>query len=102
MGDIGSHWCDLAEHITGLRVVEVLAETTTVVPKRTRPKTACEAFAADHESDVEVINVQVDDLASLLLRFDNGAKGSLSVGQVCAGHKNDLIIEVAGATGSMR
>src|SRR6185369_15136034 len=33
--------------------------------------------------------------------FDNGATGSLTVGQVCAGHKNDLTIEVCGATGSL-
>lgn len=103
MGDIGSHWCDLAEHITGLRIVEVLAEMTTVVPQRIRPKTGRQAFEApDHGTDVDVVDVQVDDLASLLLRFDNGAKGSVSVGQVCAGHKNDLMIEVAGATGSIR
>lgn len=42
-----------------------------------------------------------DDLASVLMRFDNGAAGSLTVGQVCAGHKNDLSLEVCGATGSV-
>ena len=39
---------------------------------------------------VERVDIKVEDLASVLLRFDNGAKGSFSVGQVCAGHKNDL------------
>ena len=34
LADIGSHWCDLAEHIGGTRIVEVLAELTTVVPMR--------------------------------------------------------------------
>jgi predicted dehydrogenase len=103
MGDIGSHWCDLAEHITGLRIVEVLAEMTTVVKQRRRPGMGRQAFeAADGESDADMVDVRVDDLASLLLRFDDAAKGSLSVGQVCAGHKNDLVVEVMGATGSMR
>jgi predicted dehydrogenase len=35
------------------------------------------------------------------VRFDNGAKGSFSVGQVCAGHKNDLVLEVCGAKTSL-
>ena len=42
-----------------------------------------------------------EDLASVLFRFDNGATGNLSVGQVCAGHKNDLALEVCGASASV-
>ena len=42
------------------------------------------------DQGVEEVDIKVEDLASVLLRFDNGAKGSFSVGQVCAGHKNDL------------
>ncbi len=38
----------------------------------------------------------------MLLRFDNGAKGAFSVGQVCAGHKNDLILEISGSKASLR
>ena len=38
----------------------------------------------------------------MLLRFDNGAKGAFSVGQVCAGHKNDLVLEVCGSKASLR
>jgi len=48
------------------------------------------------------VDVKVEDLASVLLRFDNGAIGSVSVGQVCAGHKNDLVLEVCGRNGSIR
>jgi predicted dehydrogenase len=73
------------------------------VKQRKRPTIGSQAFAeADHGADVKLVDVQVDDLASLLVRFDNGAKGSLSVGQVCAGHKNDLVVEVMGHTGSVR
>ena len=46
LGDIGSHWCDLAQHVTGLRIQEVLAELTTVVPLRQKPARAREAFQA--------------------------------------------------------
>jgi predicted dehydrogenase len=34
LGDIGSHWCDLAEHVTGARIVAVLADLHTVVAER--------------------------------------------------------------------
>ena len=48
------------------------------------------------------MDIKVEDLASVLLRFDSGAKGSFSVGQVCAGHKNDLELEICGSTGITR
>jgi len=103
LGDIGSHWCDLAQHISGLKITEVLGEITTVIPKRKKPKGSREAFQAGGGDDqVELVDIKVEDLASVLLRFDNGAKGSFSVGQVCAGHKNDLILEICGPGGSIR
>src|SRR5581483_6339927 len=77
--DIGSHWCDLVQHVTGHHIVEVLADLTAVIPSRPS-----------------------EDLATVLVRVDNGVKGAVNVGQVCAGHKNDLWFEVSGATGSMR
>jgi predicted dehydrogenase len=103
LGDIGSHWCDLAQHISGLRITEVLGEITTVIPKRKKPRGSREAFqAGGGDEQVDVVDVKVEDLASVLLRFDNGAKGSFSVGQVCAGHKNDLVLEICGPQGSLR
>ena len=103
LGDIGSHWCDLAQHISGLRITHVLGDITTVIPKRKRPKGAREAFqAATGKEEFEEVDIKVEDLASVLLRFDNGAKGSFSVGQVCAGHKNDLVLEICGARASMK
>lgn len=103
LGDIGSHWCDLAQHISGLRITEVLGDITTVIPQRKKPRGAREAFQADTGTDqVELVDIKVEDLASVLLKFDNGAKGSFSVAQICAGHKNDLILEVCGAGGSIR
>src|SRR5713101_5491148 len=46
VGDIGSHWCDLAQHVVGQRIVEVLADFTTVIDTRLKPAAASEAFAA--------------------------------------------------------
>jgi predicted dehydrogenase len=104
IGDIGSHWCDLAEHVTGQRIVEVLADLTTVVSTRFRAGKSPEAFAKKKgpTGTREAFKVESEDLATVLLRFDGGAKGSVNVGQVCAGHKNDLWLEVSGARGSIR
>ena len=104
LGDIGSHWCDLAQHVSGLRITHVLGDITTVDPEaqETQGKGSREAFQAAGGEETELVDIQVEDLASVLVRFDNGAKGAFSVGQVCAGHKNDLQLEVCGSTASMR
>lgn len=101
VADIGSHWCDLAQHVTGLKITHVLGDLTTVVKKRRKPNGSREAFAAGN-GDGELVDVMVEDLASVLVRFENGARGCFSVGQVCGGHKNDLVLEVCGAKASLR
>jgi predicted dehydrogenase len=101
VGDIGSHWCDLAQHVTGLRITHVLGDITTVVKKRKKPRGSREAFQVGSD-DGEPVDVRLEDLASVLVRFDNGARGCFSVGQVCGGHKNDLVLEVCGAKASLR
>lgn len=93
--DIGSHWCDLAEHVSGLKIIGVLADITTVVPLRYLPP---RGTTGKRQS----VKVTSDDLASVLLRFDNGARGCLRVGQVLPGHKNDLQLEVNGRSASLR
>ena len=103
MGDIGSHWCDLAQHVSGLRITHVLADLTTVVPVRKKPLGSRNAFAkAGADDQVEDVTIAVEDLCSVLVRFENGAKGAFSVGQINAGHKNDLVLEVNGSQASIR
>jgi predicted dehydrogenase len=102
LGDIGSHWCDLAQHMTGLRITHVLGDVTTVIPQRKKPRVAREAFQTGGSADLESVDIRVDDLASVLVRFDNGAKGTFTAGQVCAGHKNDLVLEVCGSKTSIK
>jgi predicted dehydrogenase len=114
MGDIGSHWCDLVQHVTGQRIVAVLADLTTVVGTRMKPARSTEAFALAAENPHsgaggrggdaarEAVKIDSEDLATILLRFDRGMKGTVSVGQVCAGHKNGLWFEVNGRRASLR
>jgi len=102
LGDIGSHWCDIAEHISGLKITAVLADLTTVIPVRYSSGTSAEAFSSTNEGERRPVPVQAEDLASVLLRFENGAKGCFSVGQVLPGHKNDLQIELNGRARSLK
>jgi len=101
LGDIGSHWCDLAQHLTGLTITHVLGDVTTVIPTRKKPRAARDAFHTGDRGDTDDVMITVEDLASVLVRFDSGAKGSFSVGQVCGGHKNDLVIEICGSKASV-
>ena len=102
VGDIGSHWCDLVQHVAGQRIVEVLADLTTVIQTRMKPASATEAFATSSSDAREPVTITSEDLATILVRFDGGARGSVSVGQVCAGHKNGLWFEVNGRRASVR
>ena len=101
IGDIGSHWCDLVQHVVGQRIEAVLADFQTVIPTRFKPSKNREAFASGDERGEE-FHVESEDLATVLVRFDGGARGSVCVGQVCAGHKNDLWFEVNGRKASVR
>jgi predicted dehydrogenase len=102
LGDIGSHWCDVAEHVSGLKIVSVLADITTVIPVRYSAGASAEAFSTKSGGERTPVEVHSEDLASVLLRFDNGAKGCFSVGQILPGHKNDLVLEVNGKATSLK
>jgi predicted dehydrogenase len=101
VGDIGSHWMDLAQFVSGQRIVEVLADLATVLPVRQRPVGEVETFAS--AADVERVETPMatEDLAHILLRFDGGARGSLVVSQVSFGRKNSVRFEVDGSAGAL-
>jgi predicted dehydrogenase len=101
LADIGSHWCDLAEHVSGARITAVLAELTTVVPTRYSAGGSVEAFADTNGAKGTPIHVEGEDLATVLLRWENGARGTFTVGQVLPGHKNNLQLEINGRIASL-
>jgi predicted dehydrogenase len=101
VGDIGSHWLDMAEFVTGLRVTELCADLATVIPVRRRPVGEVETFAAAADVERTDAPMETEDLANVLLRFDGGARGSLVVSQVSAGRKNSLRFEVDASEGAV-
>jgi predicted dehydrogenase len=102
VADIGSHWLDLARFITGANVTEVMAELHTLVPVRRHPPGPVETFAAvDANAELVEEPMSSDDAAGVLLRFDNGARGVLTISQVSAGRKNSVSIEVDGSESAL-
>ena len=79
LGDIGSHSFQLVEFVTGAKVAEVAADVSAIVPGR-----------------------PIDDNVNVLLRFANGARGSLWASQVAIGHLNSHRLRVYGETGSIQ
>lgn len=100
VGDIGSHWLDLASFLTGQRVESVMADLTTVLRTRQRPSGPVETFATA-TGPTEPVEVTTEDVAGVLLRFSGGARGVLALSQVSPGRKNHLSIEVSGADASL-
>lgn len=99
VADIGSHLLDMTEYVTGLKIKEVMADFSTVHKTRLKPKKAVESFArkALDLSDYDEYEVNSEDHATVMLRFDNGRTGSITVSQVSAGRKNRLNLEIAGS-----
>src|SRR4051812_18132694 len=102
VADIGSHWLDLSRFITGKRIVEVMADLHTFVPVRRHPKGPVETFAtAAPAGDLIEEPMTSDDGAGALLRFEDGARGTVSISQVSAGRKNSVSIEVDGSESAL-
>ena len=95
--DLGSHWFDLIQFVTGLKVREVIGDLVTLVPKRRRPKRQVLAFEKLEEVESEEVEVELEDYSSILFRLSNGAPGSFTTSQVCAGRKSDTEFQIYGS-----
>jgi len=101
VADIGSHWLDLVQFVTGLEVEQVFADLATTIPVRQRPVGQVETFAAAGEVERVDVPMSTEDLGHILVRFRGGARGSCVISQVSAGRKNAVSFEVAGSQGSL-
>lgn len=99
IADIGSHLLDITEYVTGLKITEVMADFSTVHKTRLKPLKPIETYSGGllQESDYQEVQINTEDHATVMLRFDNGNKGSVTVSQVAAGRKNRLNIEISGS-----
>jgi predicted dehydrogenase len=99
VADIGSHFCDLVQFVTGRTVTEVMGDLATTHKMRKRPKKSVEAFAGKllRPEDYEEIEIHTEDYANVLFALDNGGRGMFAVSQVSAGRKNRFSYEIDGS-----
>ena len=99
IADIGSHLMDIIEYVTGLKTVAVMADFNTVHKVRKKPLKPVETYSGKmlQPEDYADVPIGTEDHANVLLRFDNGNRGVITVSQVAAGRKNQLKLEVAGS-----
>ena len=96
VADIGSHWMDTAEYVTGKKVTAVCADFATFYDTRIRPAGAVETFSGKKSISGEPFNVDTEDYAQILYEFEDGIKGVAVFSQTFAGLKNRMALSVAG------
>ncbi len=101
MADIGSHWFDMAEHVSGQKVTSLCADIHTFHKTRKRPKSRVETFAGKmlKPEDYEEIPITTDDYGAVVFQMGS-THGAMTASQVSSGRKNRLSIEVFGTKGS--
>lgn len=101
IADIGSHLFDTVQYITGHRIVRVFADIQTVLKKRKKSIVDRKTFETRTADGYELVDIDSEDFALILVEFDNGIRGQLTLSQITGGHKNDLCVAVDGSRYSM-
>jgi predicted dehydrogenase len=103
MADIGSHFFDMAEHVTGLRVSSLCADLQTFHKTRKQPKGSVETFANKmmRPEDYVETPVETEDFGAVVFRMGDRTRGAMTASQVSAGRKNGLSIEIYGTKSSV-
>jgi len=101
--DIGTHWCDLIEHITGQRITSLCADLHTFHKTRKKPKGSVETFSGKtlQPSEYSEFKVTTEDYGGMIFQLGESAKGSMTVSQIAAGRKNRLFVEIYGSKASL-
>jgi len=100
IADLGSHWLDLVQYITGLKIVAIFADLRTIIPIRKYPKRGEAITFAKRKlkrEDYIEKEIKTEDYASLLLRFNNGARGVFTTSELCPGRKCRIFYEIDGS-----
>jgi len=101
VGDIGSHWLDLMSFLTGLRVEAVFADLATFIPVRHKPVGSVLTFSTEHAAETTPVEIDTEDVATILIRFEGGARGSVAISQLSPGRKNSLGYQIDGAASAV-
>jgi len=104
VADIGTHWLDMIQWLTGLHVTEILADMSTFIKVRQKPRQEVRTFDGKlvKAAEADEVPISSEDCATILLRFDNSARGALVLSQISAGRKNYFWWELSGSRASLR
>ena len=101
VADIGSHWFDAVQYITGQRVQKVFAKLITVHPQRKKYDVLAETFGTQSGENYTFVDIDSEDAAQILFEMEDGTPGMLMLSQVSAGYKNGMVIHLDGEKGSL-
>ena len=101
IADIGSHWMDMAQHITDSKITEVCADLVTVIPIRKKPTSQVETFSLNKSAEYEEKEIVTEDYGAVMFKMENGVSGVFHVSEVSAGRGCFFNIEVDGSKASM-
>jgi predicted dehydrogenase len=98
VGDIGSHWMDLAQHLTGQNITALCADLQIFHKQRKKPKKSIQTFAGKtlRPEDYDQVSIETEDFGAVLVHFGDRARGAYTVSQVNAGCKNRFLMEIFG------
>ncbi|WP_422479073.1 Gfo/Idh/MocA family protein [Pleomorphochaeta sp. DL1XJH-081] len=96
MADLGSHWFDLIQYLTGQRITEVIGDFATLIPTRKKPKSQVLAFQHIEEVDSEEFRCELEEYAAVHFRLEGNIPGSFTTSQVCNGRKSETAFEIYG------
>jgi predicted dehydrogenase len=98
MGDIGSHWMDMIQHLTALDITELCADLSIFHKTRKRPKGSVETFSGKKATvtDYDSFPIDTEDFGMVMLHLGERARGAFTVSQMSAGSKNHFAFEIFG------
>ena len=99
VSDIGTHWVDLTNFVTGQKPVSIMADLATFIPERQKPLGPVETFTAT-KGPTETRKIETDDAATILLRYANGGRGMMSTSQISHGRRGLLCWDISGSKAS--
>jgi len=104
VADIGSHWCDMIQFITGQKIKKVFGNLKTIHKKRKKPEEQIETFKGlgnEIKGDFSTIEINTEDTGTVLFELEDGTSGAFTVSQVSAGRKNNFVFEIDGSKKSL-
>lgn len=102
IADIGSHWMDAVQHVTGHKITEVMADLKTVIPVRKKPKNQTQTFTSSTCAEYDEVQIKNEDYGAVMFHTDKGATGVYHVSELAAGHGCYFNFEINGSKASLK